>query len=443
MRRKWLWLLLPALILVGAGVWFGFRFVTRLAEYPRVADTLPAELSAARREKLPLAPADLRPSPPVPASQNAAPLYRRIDAAFRAKQSLADADGATAGAFLRPGGQAVNETKVRAALARWEPQMREAEQAAGRTGCDFARHWEQGPSLLLPEFASMRLLARFLAARAILEAEGGRPDAALHTIAVGAKVGRHMSADPLAIALLMHLAVQAIMDRSFIRVVVMNKDRPGILRLAADTNRAFGPPPNLRHALSGELVMCNIMSEMLRDRSKPRQAVPFMPPPGRARQIAGDAWQARMLAYWRQVFAALRANRDDLPAVIRALKAVDDREAASAGKPTYEMIGLLTPNFANIPLKIMHGEELARLRQTLLALVLYRQKTGGYPSALAALPAPVPADIFTGRPPLYRRTAGGFLLYSVGQNFRDDGGRARSVKKGEGAPDIVVSDPAL
>lgn len=440
MSRKWLWLLLPALVLVGAAVWFGFRFVTRLAEYPRVADTLPAELSAARRNGLPLSPADLRPSPPVLPSQNAAPLYRRIDAAFRARQSLADADGATAGAFLRPNGRGANRQKVRAALARWEPQMRLAEQAAGRAGCDFARDWKLGPSLLLPEFASMRLLARFLAARAILESKAGRPDAALRTIAVGAKVGRHMSANPLAIALLMHLAVQAIMDRSFIRVVVMNKDRPGILRLAADTNRAFGPPPNLRHALSGEVVMCNIMSEMLRDRSKPRPPLSFLSSSGGARQIAGDAWQARMLSYWRRVFAALRANGDDMPALSHALKALADQQDANANKPTYEMGALLMPVFSKIPLKMMQGEEQARLRQTLLALVLYRQKTGGYPSNLAALSSPAPSDIFTGRPPLYRKTADGFLLYSVGEDGRDDGGKSFP---GKAALDIVVSDPAL
>lgn len=450
MRRKWLFVLLPALILVGLAVWFVGGWLNRLAEYPRVAATLPAELSAARREKLPLAPADLRPSPPVPASQNAAPLYRQIDAAFRARQSLADADGETAGAFLRPTWRSVDRRKVRAALARWEPQMRLAETAAGRTGCDFARDWAQGPSVEVPEFESMRRMARFLAVRAILEGEAGRPDLALRTIAVGAKIGRHMSADPTAIAMLMHLAVQAIMNRAFQRVVLTYKDRPDVLRLAAETNRQFGPPPNLRHALSGEVVICNVMMKMIRHDIQGGEPPLLTRLLGsqqfrhNIRQGISDAFEARMLSYWRQVFVALRANGDDLPAVTRDLKALGDREHAHAGEPTYEMNALLMPVYAtNIPLKVMHGEELARLRQTLLALVAVRQKTGGYPANLDALPSPVPPDIFTGRPPIYRKTSDGFLLYSVGEDGRDDGGKTHSEEKGKGAPDIVVSDPAI
>jgi hypothetical protein len=34
-------------------------------------------------------------------------------------------------------------------------------------------------------------------------------------------------------------------------------------------------------------------------------------------------------------------------------------------------------------------------------------------------------DVFTGRPFIYRRTPEGFVLYSVGDNLKDDGGRGR------------------
>lgn len=441
MSRKWLWLLLPALVLVGAAVWFGFRFVTRLAEYPRVADTLPAELSAARRDGLPLSPADLRPSPPVPPSQNAAPIYRQIDVAFRARQSLADADGETAAAALRRSATEADKQKVRAALARWEPQMRLAETAAGRTGCDFARRWELGPELEYTEFPSMRRLARFFAVRALLDSDAGRPDAAFRSIAVGAKIGRHAATDPTAIGLLMQIAIGAIMNREFQRVVVANKNRPDILRLASQATRAFGPPPDLRHALRGEVVMGRVAVDMIPRGGPSAKRVSS----GRrlGEKWAADAFDARLLSDWRQAFAALKADQTNLPAAYRALKTLDEQQAAHDQEPTYEVNGIVIPVFSRLVLKVMHGEEFARLRQTLLALVAFRQKTGGYPSALAALPSPVPPDIFTGRPPRYRKTSDGFLLYSVGEDGRDDGGKTHSEERGKGAPDIVVSDPAI
>jgi hypothetical protein len=62
-----------------------------------------------------------------------------------------------------------------------------------------------------------------------------------------------------------------------------------------------------------------------------------------------------------------------------------------------------------------------------LALAAYRSDTGHYPVTLDEL-APkhlpkVPGDLFSGAALVYRPTAAGYLLYSVGVNGRDDGGQ--------------------
>ena len=51
----------------------------------------------------------------------------------------------------------------------------------------------------------------------------------------------------------------------------------------------------------------------------------------------------------------------------------------------------------------------------------------------------VPKDLFTGNDLIYRPDANGFLLYSVGVNGRDDGGRSYTDQP-EG-DDIVVRIP--
>ena len=61
------------------------------------------------------------------------------------------------------------------------------------------------------------------------------------------------------------------------------------------------------------------------------------------------------------------------------------------------------------------------------ALAAYRADHGGYPPDLAALvpkylPA-IPEDLFSGGPFRYKREGAGYVLYSVGPNGKDDGGR--------------------
>jgi hypothetical protein len=70
----------------------------------------------------------------------------------------------------------------------------------------------------------------------------------------------------------------------------------------------------------------------------------------------------------------------------------------------------------------------ARLRMTLVALAAceFEQDHGRYPREIGELvPAylpRVPVDPFSGKPIIYRQTADGYLVYSVGPNGIDDGG---------------------
>ena len=65
--------------------------------------------------------------------------------------------------------------------------------------------------------------------------------------------------------------------------------------------------------------------------------------------------------------------------------------------------------------------------RTGLACRLYKSRTGAYPKNLEALVpgilSEVPVDPFTGKPLVYRREGEGFIVYSLGSNEKDDGGR--------------------
>jgi hypothetical protein len=66
--------------------------------------------------------------------------------------------------------------------------------------------------------------------------------------------------------------------------------------------------------------------------------------------------------------------------------------------------------------------------RTGLACRLYKSRTGRYPDNLGALVPgilkEVPIDPFTGKTLVYRREGEGFIVYSLGTNEKDDGGRS-------------------
>jgi hypothetical protein len=84
------------------------------------------------------------------------------------------------------------------------------------------------------------------------------------------------------------------------------------------------------------------------------------------------------------------------------------------------------------------------------ALAEYRARQGSYPAKLADLVpkyvAAIPKDIFSGGPLHYSRQGDGYLLYSVGPNGKDDGGRNQSDnpddEKLADCDDIAVRIPA-
>jgi hypothetical protein len=140
---------------------------------------------------------------------------------------------------------------------------------------------------------------------------------------------------------------------------------------------------------------------------------------------------------------ALAARAKDMPRVSKELLASDEPAKARGRALGDIMISLLLPAVPKV------SDAADRARQTFdnvtiaFALARYKLDHGCYPDALDALTQKylkaVPGDVFSGKELIYRPDATGFLLYSVGPNGADDGGRAA-----DGQPpgdDVVVRVP--
>jgi len=318
-------------------VGFGVAFYLRGEPYRAAARALPAELAAAKAEHIPLTPADMERAAPVQDKDNAALLYAQLyqPAGIGAAQkdvALVIADRATAA-------QRRSASKQVAAEAA---QFTIVEQAASLPHCDFHRKWAQGPDLTFPEHGPMRHMAQMLAVKATLECDDGDPEAALRTIGVCARMTRHLGEEPIMMAALVRIAIEAVISRAFVHVIDKYAGRDDILHLAASTDREFGDLPDIRFSLSGEPVLYRIAMASVAhvdlgagttiERFRTRVS----------REVLAQAYEQRAVAYWRRHYAVLRRTSVEPMATYIAMKAFADADSAVQSdrngnpKPTYE-----------------------------------------------------------------------------------------------------------
>jgi hypothetical protein len=118
------------------------------------------------------------------------------------------------------------------------------------------------------------------------------------------------------------------------------------------------------------------------------------------------------------------------------LPALRAKVAPRAGPPSKDignsisdiLIALFVPAFPKVQRAYDWSEQTQRNLHLAFALAAYHADSGRYPARLDELVprylAAVPNDLFSGKALIYQPAAKGYLLYSVGENGRDEGGRS-------------------
>jgi len=102
--------------------------------------------------------------------------------------------------------------------------------------------------------------------------------------------------------------------------------------------------------------------------------------------------------------------------------------------PRYALLSLILLPVSERGLRARDAR-VADVSMAMLALSLhsYKQQNGGYPDTLSELQQHtkqrMPVDPFSGKDFVYKRQDGGYMLYSVGHDLRDNGGKERDLSR--------------
>jgi hypothetical protein len=293
----------------------------------------------------------------------------------------------------------------------------------------------------LPKVKSATLIAEV---SAILHAEANDGKQAAKDVLIALALARSLEAEPS----LFSQKMRAITVSITVAALEQTVNRTSLCRDSlSDLSSAFHKMEDydargegFNRALAAELITTVALL------ATPQKLLEFLPAPGvdmpaeLRNQIVARLEKAKNLKeeqqYYEETFQQLMAIRKAaLPDRLKAADLIRQRVTKAADKKL-AIIAWLLPGLAGDAAKEASCLASLRLGLTGLALEQFRAAHDNrYPDALTELTpdysTSTPVDPFDGLPLRYRKKGGGYLLYSIGPNLKDDSGERMNGKEGD------------
>ncbi|MGB2809519.1 MAG: hypothetical protein WBC22_17385 [Sedimentisphaerales bacterium] len=307
-------------------------------------------------------------------------------------------------------------------------------------------------SVILPNLRDFRNLARDLACRAWFRAEQGRYKDAFNDVKSCYRFGRHLKGDKFFIEQLVAFSVEKmatqtlrdILSEHRINAAILAKLQNDYEKMIADENFVIGLAAE-KMSLYDEIQRCFTADG-------PGGGHLYIK---RVRQIAepfdwdrADSWLAanfvrvlfthpnkqQTLTAATKFYGYIQEATLKTPARIRTEQIDIDQELQRLTSSNV-LFSIFLPAFERIIEYSYQNKADVQGTLSIIAMLRYKQDTGGYPENLEQLIADaylkeLAMDPYTDEQLVYRRTADNFILYSFGRNFKDDGGKSEIDRKG-------------
>jgi len=392
---------------------------------------LEAKIAAIKARGEPVSMAELG-KPKVPDAENAAVIYAK--AFEKLSGRTAEQDIKMLERFLSAEEREKNPglwNEARLVADRLRPALPLVEQAVSRPKCQFPVNWEAGAGAIFPHYYKMRKLAILLRATALLAAKDGRMDEAVRLIEMDFRMSESIKDDPVLIGQLSRKSMIEIGCLELRNALEYGEINETQARRLYDVLAGIDPIPGYVKAMQGDRALGLWFFDYARradigelSGSDPTLAERLIAPSLR-RWIWRPFLYADEMVYLDYMGKQVDAAHLQYP----ESKSVDKRlDLDAMGFPPYATLSkFICPLFRRARAARDDGvSELAGTR-ILLGLLAYKDRFGSYPQTLGELRSrlgwKLPEDPFSGRDFIYKRQGKGFLLYSIGRNLKDDGGR--------------------
>lgn len=436
-------------------VWWGFWLAVLLAQIGfvlasrHVASQLARKRAALARSGVVLSIGSLVPRV-APGAANAAELYRRAFAQLALSPSqrrliLGTQDFLHWSPPKPPADWTPSDWQsIKQALAANPEYLRLVEKAAHLRNCAFPVRWHRGCRTDQQDLPSLLAAGLMLRARASMLAREGNAEGALEEAGLLLRMADHAQAEPALISQHTGYCLQEMAVGVIESALAQGGGQAATLRCLLDQLHRPHLVSRSRRALQGEAAIYDLPCFASRAQ-QPALACPEQPRrPWAARLFPGLASALDELGYLTALDRVYRAF--SLPWAAAEAQA---RSADAQVRNLPDWRGWLTKRVMPPMLpELLHRQQtMARLATAAVgvAACLHWQEQARYPRSLAelarVLPDP-PRDPFTGKALRYLSRETGFLVYSLGPDGKDDGGRAPSGQLLRGLLRDAPPDPA-
>jgi hypothetical protein len=396
-----------------------------------------AEIGRIRASGAPTTAADLS-GPKLPDSTNGGVIYEKAIKAMSGDLALLDKSKSRRilRDFLSPTKRQAYPrlwSESREIVARNRQSIALVEQASRMPICRLRFRWQTDGDLTIAcgrELDNMRTLCSLVCVDAILHAHDGDMNSALRDMELGFSIGESLKRVPCFLGQLVRYATIAVTSATLRQLAGYGALPEAESGRLYDLLSKIELNSGLIHGLEGERAQCIVGLRVLRktgssvlaDKSNDDPFSIMMRNPHLC------AWfiNTNMLFYLEDMQKETR--RASHPwrqlALVKALPYFERKQQLYA-----LFSALIMPIYVRWPWqRDMAGVEIVGSR-IFMALHAYHDRFHAYPRTLDDLKAklawPLPEDPFSGKPFIYRLKGSGFLLYSIGPNLKDDGGRPR------------------
>jgi len=332
-----------------------------------------------------------------------------------------------------------------------------AKAVSKKKGIDFRRDWDMGTTLLFPEYSNAKFFVRGLCWRAEVESMNHQTAQAVDDLSAAWKLSKMIGNEPILISMLVECSCRQIVLESLVRCVELNQHSASTVQKYASIIKGDTSVPNFLLALRGEaylqLSTIRNLSNMggvqaLTKMDSESQPVRLDPKTvirtGLPRDIMSKAFAASHFEVWVEFSKSMKQYKDQ-PAKLSAELDREIEKVTSKKSVSNVLNSIIFPVFGQAGIAVTNAQANLCCTQALLAGLVVMDSKGNAPESIDEIPGGPWTDPFNQNSLIVKTQNGGFRVYSVGPNGKDDGGIFRPELKNMESQnyDIGASYPPL